>query len=528
MRSGPSSNDTLNLAAEEVLPFASGSKRLRRSAEAADDGEIRRVPVGLYTRLSRNRGGEITTGLKRQRDETKPWAASRGYEIVQEYQDDDTSAFRLSQARTGFEQLLADLENGRIRGVVCWKLDRLVRRTLDWARVLPKAEDTPWFVASFADGVNTQDPMGRLLAGILVSMAELEAANIRTRTIAKHDELAREGKWSGGGNRAFGHTADRKDIVPEEAELIREAARRVIAGEPLRAIAADFAARGVVGPGTKKSSGGPMPATVWRRILLSPRMVGKRGVSQTRLSAAQGMAPILDEETNRQVWRILSRPSGSAHFATATQPGNARRHLLTGFLVCSHCKAMLKPWRMRGEPAFACLKVPGSSGCGGTTILSNRIEPLIVEFALQYLSRLDLSAYVADDDVEGERILADIRREEAKLEDLSIAHWDTKSIDDHEYWIVRARIDARLTDLRRKLGRRRPAVPWTQGSDVRRAWDTWNLHERRAALRLALEPIVVLPGFAPRAAKEDGSFPRGRPTRRLAPKDRIVLRVRPL
>jgi DNA invertase Pin-like site-specific DNA recombinase len=510
-----------------IIPFARTSKRFRRAEERREREAGGTIPVGLYVRLSRNRDGTIL-GLERQETETLPWAALKGYEVVRRYADDDTSAFRLKQKREGFEALLTDLGTGFIKGVVVWKLDRLVRRTLDWNRVLPQAEDTPWFVASFADGVNTADPMGRLLAGILVQMAELEAANIRTRTVAKHQELAKAGKWSGGGNRAYGHTANRRETVPEEVLAIKEVADRVIVGEPLRSIASDLSSRAVVGPDTKRGPGRPMAATVWRRILLSPRMVGARMDIDGRLSRERGMAPILDDETNRRVWRILNRPSGSAHFATENGPGNARRHLLTGFLVCSLCGAALKPWATHGKTAFACLKVPARPGCGKVSIIAEPVEAVVVEAALRYLERIDLTKHVQTDDAESEQILASIHREEAKLEDLAIQRFDANAIGDTEFRAARLPILRRREDLIARLNRRTPRLPLASGADVRRAWNAWSLHERRAALSVAIERVVVLPALVARTPDQDGAYAKGRPHRRLRPTERLKIDLRRL
>jgi site-specific DNA recombinase len=502
-------------ADQPIIPFARGSQRLRRQAarRGREEGGAR-LEVAFYGRLSRNRDGTIT-GIERQEHETVPWAALKGWDVTVRFVDDDTSAFALGRKRPGFEALMAALESEQVRGVVVWSLDRLVRRTLDWVRVLPRAEETPWFAASFTQGINTAEPMGRLLAGILVSMAEAEATNIRTRTQSKHSELARAGKWSGGGTRAYGHSANRQAVVEAEAEVIREVAGRIVNGEPLVAIAGDLERRGVRGP-----SGQPIASTVWRRMLLSPRLIGRRIDDDGRLSATTGMAPVVDEELMRQVWAVLDRPSGSAGI------GTARRHLLTGFLVCGQCGERLKPWVNKQHPTFACLKVPARAGCGKTSIAEEPVEAVVVEAALRYLERLDLARFAAKADSGAERLVAAVAQEDAKLADLARSRFDAQTISEAEFQAARLPILRRREELLGRLNARALRPPKIGTGSIRAAWAHWNLHERRRALEAVIAKVVVAPGYAPRQPRPDGSFARGRPTRRLRPSERLKIEPR--
>lgn len=510
-----------------IIPFARSSKRMQRHSAKREREGAGRIPVVYYGRLSRNRDGTIT-GLARQEAETLPWATLRGWDVVRQYTDDDTGAFSLKRKRPGFESLMADLDSGEVKGVVVWKLDRLVRRTIDWVRVLPRAEETPWFAASFSEGVNTADPMGRLLAGILVQMAELEATNIRLRTQSKHSELAKAGRWSGGGDRAFGHTPDRKGVVPIEAEALREVADRIIRGETLFSIAANMERQGVRGPDRSAKGdrppryGGPISSSVWRRMLLSPRVIGKRLADDGDLSENVGMAPILDEETARQVWAVLDRPSGSAGV------GTARSHLLSGLLVCGQCGSRLKAWKDKGHNAFACLKVPAVGGCGQTAIREAPVETLVVEAAIRYLKRFDLSSYAKDVGAGADALLLAIRKEDAALEDLALARFDARTITEGEFQAARVPILRRREDLARKFASRTMRPPLIGNRGIREAWVAWDFLERRRALETAIDRVTVGPGLVPRVAGPDGSYPYGRPTRRARTAERLKIDLRRL
>lgn len=106
----------------------------------------------------------------------------------------------------------------------------------------------------------------------LVARAEREARRTseRMRLMARH--RARKGLHQNGSRRPYGHTADWHSLVPHEAELLNEAAKRVAAGEAVFAIARDFTAREIPTV-TRKTT---WQHDVLRQMLLNARMVGKR------------------------------------------------------------------------------------------------------------------------------------------------------------------------------------------------------------------------------------------------------------
>ena len=61
------------------------------------------------------------------------------------------------------------------------------------------------------------------------------------------------------GRRAFGFTLHRDGIVSHEADLIREAANRVLAGESLARVVRDWNARGLPGSRERVSKGTYLP-----------------------------------------------------------------------------------------------------------------------------------------------------------------------------------------------------------------------------------------------------------------------------
>lgn len=107
-------------------------------------------------------------------------------------------------------------------------------------------------LVSVAESLDLTTPSGRFVATILVAFAEMEAAAILTRVLEGIDRVRALGRWAGG-NPPYGYRivgrADGPGYIlapdPTAAEVVREAARRVLAGESLYSVALDFNARGI-------------------------------------------------------------------------------------------------------------------------------------------------------------------------------------------------------------------------------------------------------------------------------------------
>jgi site-specific DNA recombinase len=86
--------------------------------------------IGALLRISYDKQG-LRLGVGRQRDICNKLAASRGWEIVDYYDDNNRSAYRKNVIRKEFERLVIDLREGRIDGIVSYDLDRNWRQPKD-------------------------------------------------------------------------------------------------------------------------------------------------------------------------------------------------------------------------------------------------------------------------------------------------------------------------------------------------------------------------------------------------------------
>src|SRR5207245_10575843 len=120
---------------------------------------------------------------------------------------------------------------------------------------------------------------GQLLARVKGAIDFAEVAKIRRRVKRKMLERAEQGLPQSG-YAGFGYEADKVTVNPAEAALVNDAVARVLAGESLASIAADWNGRKV----TTRQGGRWRGADVGR-MLKNPRLAA------SRLHQGRGVGP---------------------------------------------------------------------------------------------------------------------------------------------------------------------------------------------------------------------------------------------
>ena len=176
----------------------------------------------IYTRKSSEEGlAQEFNSLDAQRESAEAYIASQrhaGWTTVAEHYDDGgyTGA---NLDRPALERLLADIEAGSIDCVIVYKVDRLSRSLLDFARLMGVFEKHGVSLVSVTQQFNTTASLGRLTLNILLSFAQFEREIIAERTRDKMSAARRKGKWVGG-RPVLGYdvAADGGKLVVNEAE----------------------------------------------------------------------------------------------------------------------------------------------------------------------------------------------------------------------------------------------------------------------------------------------------------------------
>src|SRR5690606_25275920 len=104
-----------------------------------------------------------------------------------------------------------------------YKVDRLSRSLLDFAKVMDRFNQAGAAFVSVTQNFSTADAMGRLTLNVLMSFAEFEREMISERTRDKIAGARRRGKWTGGPVPLGYRVEDKKLVVVEsEAQLVRD------------------------------------------------------------------------------------------------------------------------------------------------------------------------------------------------------------------------------------------------------------------------------------------------------------------
>ena len=124
--------------------------------------------------------------------------------------------------RPGLQQLLADIDAGRVDIVVVYKVDRLTRSLADFARIIERFDNKGISFVSVTQAFNTTNSMGRLTLNVLLSFAQFEREVTGERIRDKISASKAKGLWMGGSPPLGYDPVDRKLVVNEaEAETVR-------------------------------------------------------------------------------------------------------------------------------------------------------------------------------------------------------------------------------------------------------------------------------------------------------------------
>lgn len=355
------------------------------------------VRCAIYTRKSTEEGleREFNT-LDAQRESAEAYIKSQAHAgwscLSKRYDDGGFSGG--SMERPALRCLLADIEAERIDCVVVYKVDRLSRSLLDFARMIELFEKQQVSFVAVTQQLNTATSMGRLILNVLLSFAQFEREIVSERTRDKIAAARRKGKWSGGWP-LLGY-----DLHPEKTKLVvnEKEARRVRAvfalyrqKKGLVPVIRELERRGWVGKRwlTRRGhmhGGRPFTKTSLYSLLTNPAYIGKVRHLSEQYDGEH--LPIVDSALWQQVQSLLKR-NGLRTRASSRNGSNA---LLKGLLRCVPCGRAMVPARtsksrLRQYCYYTCT---GAQKCGWDSCPSKSVSaPHLERFVIEQLVRLD-------------------------------------------------------------------------------------------------------------------------------------------
>jgi site-specific DNA recombinase len=350
------------------------------------------VRCAIYTRKSSEEGLEQEfNSLDAQREAGEAYIASQRNEgwvcLPSRYDDGGFSGG--SMERPSLERLLKDIEAGTIDCVVVYKVDRLSRSLMDFARIMEAFDRRGVSFVSVTQQFNTTSSMGRLTLNILLSFAQFEREIIGERIRDKIAAQKRRGKWAGGVP-VLGYDVDRSGgsprlvVNPREAARVREIFKIYLDKGSLQRAVTELKhrewtnKRRLTRKGEAKG-GRPFDTGTLHVLLTNPILTGKivhKG--QTYDGEHEAIVdPALFERVRQQL--LENGRTGGAEVR------NKYGALLRGLLRCKKCDcAMIHTFygqRGRQYRYYRCLQAikNGAHTCAASTLPGLEIEKLVVD-----------------------------------------------------------------------------------------------------------------------------------------------------
>ncbi|TWT40205.1 DNA-invertase hin [Thalassoglobus neptunius] len=350
------------------------------------------IRCAIYCRKSTEDGlDQEFNSLDAQREAGEAFIASQKNEgwvcIPDQYHDGGFSGGNMD--RPGLRQLLLDIEAGRVNCVVVYKVDRLSRSLMDFARMMETFEKHNVSFVSVTQQFNTTHSMGRLTLNVLLSFAQFEREIIGERIRDKIAAQRRRGKWTGG-IPVLGYDVDRSQPSPklrvnaEETSRVREIFEMYLKLGSLLSVVVELEQLGWRNKAWMTRKGQPKGDGEFDKgslhaLLTNPIYIGKIR-HKTELYAGEH-EPIVNEDLFRNVQQQLQRNGRTG----GGEVRNKHGALLKGLLVCKACeRSMTHTFTGKGTRRYryyTCTQVikSGRRSCPTRSLPAAQIEEVVVD-----------------------------------------------------------------------------------------------------------------------------------------------------
>lgn len=293
----------------------------RRAGDGGDEAvalpECDDVPVSasvksaaIYARQSE----DVAEGIDRQVSRCASLIEAKGWTLVGDYRDNDTSASKDRSVGTRWADMLADAKAGRFDVVVAVDIDRLLRSMPD----LVALTATGVKVLTVDGEIDLTTADGEFRATMLTGIARFETRRKGERQLRANEARVALGKPVPG-RRRYGYKSDNMTPHAEEAPMVRWAFDEIASGNSIRSVATTL----------------NMRRERVRMMLSNPSYKGWV-VHKGTATPSDYITPLVPEELWDTIAAILLDP------ARKTSPGSAVKYVASGIAVCGVCGAKLQ------------------------------------------------------------------------------------------------------------------------------------------------------------------------------------------
>lgn len=195
---------------------------------------------GIYARQSVERQDSIS--IEMQTDMCRERIpAGESYDIYS-----DRGCTGTNTRRPEYQRMLSDVRNGRLGGIIVYKLDRISRSLLDFARLSEELERNSVKLISCTEELDSGSAMGQMIIRLLIMFAEMEQKMISQRVRDNYRARAAKG-MALGGVPPYGYEQD-WSVNKEQAAVVRRIYSMLLSGRSLDSIARSLNTENIPSP----------------------------------------------------------------------------------------------------------------------------------------------------------------------------------------------------------------------------------------------------------------------------------------
>lgn len=161
---------------------------------------MKQLRVVGYTRVSTLEQSREGVSLDNQEHKIRAYADLKDMDLVEMIVEEGKSGKTMN--RPGLQRIINLISEKQIDGVICYKLDRLTRKTRDLLYLIEDvfAKNNIQFI-SLNENIDTSSASGKFFLTVMGAMAQMERDLIAERTVDALQELSRQGRRLGSPDR---------------------------------------------------------------------------------------------------------------------------------------------------------------------------------------------------------------------------------------------------------------------------------------------------------------------------------------
>lgn len=453
----------------------------------------------IYTRISDDREGR-EYGVQRQEEDCRALADRAGYTVIEVFTENDVSASSKSRKpRPRYRAMLELARSGGCDVIISFSSSRLTRRPMEFEELIQLHEETKIAIELVGGRNDLSTARGRRHARDDASRDAEEAETTGERVARAARQRAEKGLWNGGPFAPAGYrfgpqaAAGGKilEIDPDKAELIREAARRLLARETLYGICQDWNRRG-----ESTSTGKRWAPPNLRRAVERPAVAGLtevKGAEHDVFHDAQWPA-ILD----RDIWDRVRAVFGADGRKFRGTPGPFGQVALgKGVTVCKVCGQRLIASKYGEDRRRLFCSTQNTGGCGSVTIDYTWFEAHVFAAMATHVATEEFAAALdrrkqASPEDKIRDLHAQLRSIDAERERIRTSFekgWRTESETDFEMTRL-TELEAKTRQALDEAARSQDAV-WWDHNNIHEVWEKADISQRRALAESLVVKIEV-------------------------------------